>query len=767
MKRFPLAICLVAVLSVGCRDQELLKPSAPSAPMAAIMDGAHAGNPFFFFLPPLVPNPSNFFHAGTFNARLSPVVEVCQLTQDPRLPPNPIIECVGGNPVFGPARMALDASGEQYQLNWDTKASPLSATNFYRIIVRGAPRGEPLGFVDVDPVDQGMKNVRTGDVVAFQDGRMLPIKVRIEDGAFGSTNADDHVEQVVPTSIPTGTLDVTTNTGTAGARFSDGWLPRAAVAAGIDQVVVIIERLTPDNSSDETSCLRSGLEELEGCYRFRTDPDLNAFGSFNVSVIAGVCFEIPADIGNPEGPPFQLHRRAEVLGVLVGPAVLLEERPAPFLNCAGFGASQIGMGEALRSGRLGDIASAGWNALVRGVGRLVMPSAAYAIDAGAGGSTDFFSRFGYARRASMTVTAGNGAIAAAGSLVNASVHLQNTHHEEITPIAGQAVTYTITAGGGTLVAPDETEVSTLTVLSNEAGNASVSWRLGVGTNQIEVSTEHVTQSPLFIMATGTPLISTATGLASGVPLAGVDFTVPLEATVTPAPPAGSVVEFFEGSTLLGAALTNEAGQATRSVTLNGVLARQFFTARFTGTTTHAASTSPVAVQQKWQHFDDPAGFTAALGGAVTESQDFEGLGLGTAVSAIIGSVLNVTSSFPTLGVFECATNCLFGSGGDVRVLGNGQYDLEFLAPRNAIAFDLASQDPATGPVSIQIFAALTGITIGERNLAADESTPNFFGIILTVPIQRVLVLEAPEVGGSGNEEIGLDNFVVASVPFSP
>lgn len=262
-------------------------------------------------------------------------------------------------------------------------------------------------------------------------------------------------------------------------------------------------------------------------------------------------------------------------------------------------------------------------------------------------------------------------------------------------------------------------------------------------------------------------VPTATALASGVPLAGVGFTVPLEATVTPAPPLGSIVEFFEGATSLGTALTNEAGTATRSVTLNGVLARQFFTARFTGTTSHGASTSPVAVQEKWQHFDDLASFTAALGAAVPETQDFEGLDLGTTVRAVIGSVLNVTSSFPTLGVFECTTKCLFGAGGDVRLLGNGQYDLVLLPPRNAIAFDLASQDPATGPASIQIFAALTGITIGERNLGADESTPNFFGIILTVPIQRVLVLEGPEVGGSGNEEIGLDNFIIASVPFSP
>src|SRR3989475_6737164 len=177
---------------------------------------------------------------------------------------------------------------------------------FYRITVRGAPRGKALGFLDVDPVDQGIKTLRTGDVAQFQDGRTLPIKVRIQEGAFGSRNPD-HVEQVVPTHIttPTGTLDVTTTKGFDGARLSDGWLPQGAVDAGIDQVVVTIERVPVHDARPATTCLQSGLLELEGCYRFRTDPDLHQFGPFRVNVIEGVCFELP--IHTPA--PFQLHRR--------------------------------------------------------------------------------------------------------------------------------------------------------------------------------------------------------------------------------------------------------------------------------------------------------------------------------------------------------------------------------------------------------------------------------------------------------------------------
>src|SRR2546425_9463259 len=83
MRHFALVVTAAAVLSVGCRDQQPLQPAANAGPAYMISDGAHnGGNSHFFFLPPLVPDPSAFFHAGTFNSRLSPVVELCQLKND-------------------------------------------------------------------------------------------------------------------------------------------------------------------------------------------------------------------------------------------------------------------------------------------------------------------------------------------------------------------------------------------------------------------------------------------------------------------------------------------------------------------------------------------------------------------------------------------------------------------------------------------------------------------------------------------------------------
>ncbi len=308
MRTLALAVTVGAVISVGCRDQQPVQPTVSAGPAFLISDGAHNGNAHFFFLPPLAPDPGALFHAGTFNTKLSPVVEVCVLTGDPSS--GSAVDCMtsGGAPVlvFGPAPMALDATGQQYARNWDTKSPALlDPTKFYRILVRGARGGTTLGFLDVHPVDHGIKNLRTGEVVQFPDGRTLPIKVRIEDGAFGSTNPD-HVEQVVGNAATT----VTTKTGFAGASFPDNWLPQGALDAGINQVVLIIERIPVGPGRADQTCLQSGLMEREGCYRFRTDPDLHDFGRFSQLVTAGVCPEAPELIGDPNAPPFELGRRS-------------------------------------------------------------------------------------------------------------------------------------------------------------------------------------------------------------------------------------------------------------------------------------------------------------------------------------------------------------------------------------------------------------------------------------------------------------------------
>src|SRR5438874_789936 len=508
MQRLALVITAIAVLTVGCKEQRILQPPASAGPAYMVSDGAHNGNAHFFFLPPLEPDPSALFHPGTFNVGLSPVVEVCTLTGDPsRGAP---VDCLpsGGNPVlvFGPAPMALDATNERYTLNWDTKSpTRLDPNKFYRILVRGAPRGRALGFLDVDPVDQGLKNLRTGEVVPFQNGRTLPIKVRIEDGAFGSTNPD-HVERVVGNVATT----VTTNTGFSGASFPDNWLPQGALDAGINQVVLIIERIPVGPGTNDPTCLQSGLLEREGCYRFRTDPDLHDFGPFSQLVTAGVCFEAPDLIGNADGPPLELHRRVEVEGAPAGPTIELAEAPATFLSCARFGPTPPPIG-TITSGRVLDVARAGWHALVRGIGRLVTPGALHAVDLGAGGRTNSFSRIGWARHVTMTKVEGtDGNAAPAGTTVtpDPAVCLTLTHHGVSSPLGNEPVTFTIMTGGGTVGGLSSVTVNT----DVETGCAHAARRLGTtpGPNTLTAAA----------LASGSPLTftATATGSAAGKPL---------------------------------------------------------------------------------------------------------------------------------------------------------------------------------------------------------------------------------------------------------
>ncbi len=560
LTRFAVA---VVVLS-GCRDNSPVQPYQVPPINAMIFDGAHSdGNKDFFFLPPLVASPvgSPNYDAGKFNAALSPFVEVCELTAID-VPSLATATCKSDARVFGPARMALAAASEQYVLNWDTKASPLIATSFYRIIVRGAPRGTPLGFLDVDPVLGGMKNPKTGEVFIFQDGRTQPIKVRIELGAFGSgdpnTGGDpnDRVEQVVPNTLPVTGLDVTTNTKHAGAHFTNGWLPLVD-GMQLDQVVVIIERLPIRNGA---TCLNTPFEQLEGCYRFRTDPDLHGLGPdgtdllFTSLVIAGVCFQYPSDIGQENEHPFELYRSEEIEGRLVPAVQLVDERDAPFLSCGDFGPTPPSIGAALRSGHLGDIARAGLYAVTHAIGRVIQPTALHAVDLGAGGSTNEFSRFGYVRPSTMTINSGDGAVAPAGSTVPASVHVQDIHNhnvDEISNVVGQPVTFTVTGGGGTL--PDgATEPSTRTVVTDGSGIATVSWRLGAGANELSASTANVLVSPVFIHATGTSanlIISNFTRSFTSPTVAdNITFTAVVQNVGTSPAPASSMTVRVGGET---------------------------------------------------------------------------------------------------------------------------------------------------------------------------------------------------------------------------
>src|SRR5437899_3562732 len=116
------------------------RPTAPhSLPQFAISDAAHAGAaPGFFFLPPMVPQPTL---SGTFDAdiaTLDPEVAICDITTGPD------VDCGGSDAgataaviVFTtattPAITVADPT--QYHVDWATRGTAFLADHTYRVHV--------------------------------------------------------------------------------------------------------------------------------------------------------------------------------------------------------------------------------------------------------------------------------------------------------------------------------------------------------------------------------------------------------------------------------------------------------------------------------------------------------------------------------------------------------------------------------------------------------------------------------------------------------
>lgn len=363
MKRALLVSAACTVL-VACQDQR--PPTGVNPPSALLMDGAHnSGNPHFFFLPPLVGQPTT---SGVFNPALKPVVAICQLDVGANNVP---LHCSAGVPLIDPGAITADLTGEQYKVNWDTKASGISADKFYRIQVFGAAgERDPLGFADVDPVSNGsqLKNVNTGEYIGLVDGRTLPIKFRVERGAFLPPNCTDCVEANVAN---TGAV-VVTSTDFAGASFPADWLP-----AGFDNVVVTIDRVSLEDL--DGPCIPRALPQAEGCYRFKTFPDV---GDFARDVTVGLCVEVPETA--PQFDAAQLFKVEEPI-VEVPEITPLQNVAAGFVHCEGFASA----------GRQGGPVLAFARRLLHGAASWLAPATAYAAHVGVGGLTGSFSRIGW------------------------------------------------------------------------------------------------------------------------------------------------------------------------------------------------------------------------------------------------------------------------------------------------------------------------------------------------------------------------------------
>src|SRR5438876_2683215 len=490
MKRWQLAVVAIAAIS-ACTEQQVTRPPV-GRPTALVLDGAHNGDPEFFFLPPLVPDPSTDpnFDPTKFDATLAPTVEVCRLTGDPRSGP---VFCVANAAlVFGPVNAILDLTSQQYRVNWDTKSPTLlDPSQFYRIRVRGAAGKSVLGSLDVDPVDQGIKNLRSGDVVQFPDGRTLPTKFRIEQGERCTFNADC-VTQVVGAG---GAIIITSEAG-GGVTGGAVAIPPDALDPG-EEITVTISRL------DRQPCLpQIDIAQFEGCFQFTADPPLSARthnpGRFNTDVVVEICVELPLTITQAQEGLLQLHAFDAAQGVRA-----LPNASAAFLPCEPnrFPFPPGGLG-----------ARPGWRGILDRVAAFAVPQPAYAsmVHLGVGGSSCCFSDIGWALPAKMAILVGDDQLAALGDAVATPPAVLVTDANNA-PVAGATVHFRIPTTGAGSVTPTQ-------VVTGADGVARAdSWVLAAGTNSLEAFATGIGPTPTFPIVSGPLSEGVVTFTAAGVP----------------------------------------------------------------------------------------------------------------------------------------------------------------------------------------------------------------------------------------------------------
>ena len=445
---------------------------APAAgPTAAVSDGAHGdGNPDFFFLPPLVGDPSSepTFEPGMFNGRLHPVLTVHTLPA-----PNEELDACGGNGKFGPVAVPAVPDEEMYKLNWDTDDGDLTAGVPYRLCVWGslavfelAPElRTPLGFVDIQPVTGGMKNLKTGEVFTFNDGRVIPIKFRIEQGAL-SYDPDDQTRYIVGTEFTVddggGSAVLVDESGDTLLAAVD--IPAGAISTGDEVTIVIAQeepQYPPENPEGIPQCLPGGLLQSNWCYQIRTEP---ALYPFQTDVRVEIC--VDAD-------PVPVSLRDDLLVHKSSDGETVEYLPwaEPTIigsDCSGF--PEFGGADGIL-GWLGQ-----WATRIFAP-RELRASVFGSVPKGLGGTGGSFSDFG-------------GAVPELPDLVVSSLDLQTTN---VTPGGMIAYDYTVSNIGGEGPAADPT-FGVATYLSSDAvlddsdmelgdGYSSWTYHLSVGWSQ--------------------------------------------------------------------------------------------------------------------------------------------------------------------------------------------------------------------------------------------------------------------------------------------
>jgi hypothetical protein len=361
-------LSLAAVLMlIACVDSMTDPLTAPPATSQGISDAVHGedGNPHFFWLPPMASHPARRL-LGQFEQLASPrVVVVCQETNEG------ISDCDGETPVESTITPGLFAdfglgSGlmleeDHFKVELDTWAFGLrlssddgTSVTIYRVLVYTDPLsdfGGPfvLGYSDIQIGETGRaaKNLSTSEVIGLADGRTLPVRFRIDQGAYAHAlgvnlaravgDPQDtelcqekcSVTLIDPAETTVASLGDDSGLALTAIQFLPGDLPQTAV-------LVIDERTT---DGDDVNCATGVHVDKRYCYRYRIIPDVE----FNNPVRFGIC---PRELPINEDLAWRIHKvdYRDGVPVLTYPE---EVDVSDFLPCNDAGGTAF-LGRALR-----------------------------------------------------------------------------------------------------------------------------------------------------------------------------------------------------------------------------------------------------------------------------------------------------------------------------------------------------------------------------------------------------------------------------------
>lgn len=428
---FPLAVGVL----LGCQDRDTPTSPEPQPPgvLFAISDAENnEGNPHFYWLPQLVPQPS---FDGTANLALAPRVRVCEMpTAEP---------CASGIVADFLTGGAIQVVDEHYQLDLDTEGLGLTLDATYRIwvLLGSGVDQQAIGFADVYIAANGREaQTAEGGTFGLVDGRTLPLRWRMELGVTGVSCDLDCAEF---TATNDGFEECTVNAW-ACLTAPPGWLP-----AGFEDEQVTIQIARQERVAG--ACFEGlPLPHDEGCYTIDTNPDFNG-AFFSIPIGFGWC-QVPNLAGSYEG-----HQRTNDGEVRRLQAAGFE---AEGLDCSDFSASGGGV--------------LGFNTLrkmTRPVTEFLFGSPLFAKD-NLTSQVLSFSEFFYAPGVEVELVTDMSVTFVGASEPTVVFRIVIDHSHDGSPAAGTPV-----AGVEVQFAADDGVLSATSAISDASGEVSVDWLL--------------------------------------------------------------------------------------------------------------------------------------------------------------------------------------------------------------------------------------------------------------------------------------------------